>query len=179
MAHADHVGGRRAVRRRASLPRNRVPPRRAASRFSQPALRFVAGGAVILALIGLAAGALGFLEAFGVQSQADALGRKVSALEQRLGLDEAKAANEQRRVSSISTQAVSAGRQTSHVASQLTDVAVQMQGFQDELAGYSSCLPQLQSEITGLVITWHIGRFKASPSYVTLLDKAHPKGACR
>jgi hypothetical protein len=93
-------------------------------------------------------------------------------------VDEAFAAGEQKRVRAAAAQAARAGRQSARVASQLADIPPQMQGLQGELAGWAACLPQLQREITGLVITWHMGPFKASPDYATLADKAQISSAC-
>lgn len=181
MRHADHLGGSATARNRGRLsarehvlPAGRPPPR-----HPQGLLRFVAGGALILALAGVAVGASGYLAATRAQSRAETLGQTVSSLVQRLRADERHAAAAQTRVRAIAARAAGTARQAARVATQLADVSSQMQGFQAEVGRYSSCLPELQAEITGLVIRWHMGRFKSSPAYVTLADKAHVSRVCR
>jgi hypothetical protein len=132
----------------------------------------------VLALAGVVFGARGYLEASSAESRTAALSRTVSTLESRLSVDEARAGAEQKRVRVAVAQAARAGRQSARVASQLADIPPQIQGVQDEVARYSACLPQLQGEITGLVINWHMGPFKASPDYATLSDRAQISSAC-
>jgi hypothetical protein len=181
MRNAVHGGGHAAAggEPRVSRPRRRaVTVRRVPSKRGHASLRFVTGGALILALAGVAFGARGYLEASTAESQTAALRGTVSTLESRLSMDEARAAHEQKRVGAAAAQAARAGRQSSRVASQLADIPPQVQALQADLAWYSACLPQLQREITGLVISWHMGPFKASPDYATLVDKAPISSAC-
>lgn len=176
MRQAEYGGGGGAPLAR---PRRRaVPSRLAPARHSQATLRFVAGGALILALASAAFGARGYLELSKARLQAQTLSQTVGALQQRLSVDERHAAGEQRRAHAAAAQAASAGRQSARVVSQLADVSIQMQGLQGELARSAACVPELQSEIKGLVISWHMGPFKASPDTVTLADKAHLSSAC-
>jgi hypothetical protein len=132
----------------------------------------------MLALAGVAFGAQGYLQASSAESQARALSRTLADLQRRVSVDEVHARREQKRVRAVAEQVARAGRQSARVASQLADIPPQVQGLELRLAGYSACLPELQRELTGLVINWHMGPFKASPDYVTLADKAHLSGTC-
>jgi hypothetical protein len=141
-------------------------------------LRFVTGGALILALVSAAFATRGFLEASSAKSEVRAMRGTLSALQHRLGADEARAAGDRRRIRAVAAQVASGRRQSARVASQLADFPNMMQGVRDKLAGFAACVPELQREISGIVVSWHMGPFKASPDYVTLADKAHLSKAC-
>jgi hypothetical protein len=181
MRHEDHAGGRVAVRSAPPVSRARrhpAPVPRVPTRHSQATLRFVAGGALILALVSAAFGTRGFLEASSARSEVRAMRGSLSGLQHRVGMDEARAAGDRKRVRAVAAQIASARRQSARVASQLADVPNMMQGIRDRLAAFASCVPELQREISGIVVSWHMGPFKASPDYVTLADKAHLSKAC-
>ena len=98
----------------------------------------------------------------------------MAALQQRLTVDEHGAASDRLHVRSVAAQATSARRAVARFSWALQSVPseAQVAGVRNELAAYAACIPQLQSEIAGLGISWRIDPRKPVTDYFKLFTAA-------
>src|SRR5690242_2562059 len=120
--------------------------------------RFVTGVAVIVALATAAFGIQAYVRAGHEQTRIIALQADLTQLQRRVADDEHGAAAVRRHVRSVAAQASGDRRALARLRWALQSVPSQAQvaGVRDEFAAYAACIPQLQSEIAGLGISWKI-----------------------
>ncbi len=174
-------------RRRGALPRGRRVParrrsgaRRARSAYPQGGVRFVTGVAVIVAMATAAFGIEAYVRAGHQQSRIAALQADVIALQQRVSTDEQGVASERSHLRSVAAQASSARQALARFSWALQSVPSQAQvaGVRNELAAYAACIPQLQSEIAGLGVSWRIDPTKPATDYFRLSTAAPISVSC-
>jgi hypothetical protein len=186
----SHVGAdmTTAGRRRRGAPSSSVSAAARRARWVRPArrayplgpARFVTGVAVIVALATAAFGVEAYVRAGHQQTRIAALRADLASLQQRVAADERGAASVRRHVRSIAAQASSARQAVARVRWALQSVPSQAQvaGVRNEFAAYASCIPQLQSEIAGLGVSWRINPGKPAIDFFKLSTSAPISASC-
>jgi hypothetical protein len=166
---AGSATGRRAAR---------VGPARRA--YPMGPTRFVTGVAVIVALATAAFGIQAYVRAGHEQTRIIALQADLTQLQRRVADDEHGAAAVRRHVRSVAAQASGDRRALARLRWALQSVPSQAQvaGVRDEFAAYAACIPQLQSEIAGLGISWKINPAKSSIDFFKLSTRAPISSSC-
>jgi hypothetical protein len=154
--------------------------RRVRSAYPQGGARFVTGVAVIVTIASATFGVQAYVRAGHEQSRVAALEAEVTGLEGRLTNDERAAAAERSRVRSAAAQARGAERALARFdwALQSVPSEAQVAGVRNELAAYASCIPQLQSEIAGMSLSWRIDSAKPATDSFKLGTTAPISAAC-
>jgi hypothetical protein len=184
-AGADRAPGRQGRSAppgaRSSVGRGARATRRPRPGYPLPRVRFVTGVALIAALAMATVGIQAYVRAGHQQARITALEGELAGLQRRIGVDEQGAASERRHVRSVAAQADTARRALSRVdwALQSLPSAAQIADVRSQLAVYASCIPQLQSEIAGLGITWRIDRTRPSADYFRLSTSSPISRSCR
>jgi hypothetical protein len=142
--------------------------------------RFVTGVAVIVALATAAFGIEAYVRAGHEQTRIAALQGDLASLEQRVADDERGAASLRHHVRGVAAQAASARRGVARLRWALQSVPSQAQvaGVRDEFAAYAACIPQLQSEIAGLGVSWKINPDKPAIDFFKLSTTAPISASC-
>ena len=155
--------------------------RRGRSGYPLPQVRFVTGLALIVALAMATVGIQAYVRAGHQQARITALQTELAGLQRRISTDETVAAGQRRRVQSVAAQAGKATRALSRLSWALQSVPSQAQvaGVRNQLAAYASCIPQLQSEIAGLAISWRIDPTKPATDSFRLSTAAPISASCR
>jgi hypothetical protein len=146
-----------------------------------PRVRFLTGLALIIALAMATVGIQAYVRAGHQQARITALQADLAGLQGRIAADERSAARERRHVRSVAAQARNARRALSRVRWALQSVPSESQvaGVRNALAAYGSCIPQLQSEIAGLNISWKINPAKPATDAFRLSTTAPISASCR
>jgi hypothetical protein len=157
---------------------HRVRPARRA--YPLGPARFVTGIAVIVALATAAFGIEAYVRAGHQQTRITALQADLASLQQRVAADEHGTAAVRQRIGSVAAQASSARRALARFRWALQSVPseAQVAGVRNEFAAYAACLPQLQSEIAGLGVSWKINPTKSSIDFFKLSTKAPISASC-
>jgi hypothetical protein len=142
--------------------------------------RFVTGVAVIVALATAAFGIEAYVRAGHQQTRITALQADLASLQQRVAADEHRAAAARQHIRSVAAQASSARRALARFRWALQSVPseAQVAGVRDEFAAYAACIPQLQSEIAGLGVSWKINPAKSSIDFFKLSTRAPISPSC-
>jgi hypothetical protein len=173
--------------RRGAPPRSapataRKAPRVRPARRAYPLgpARFVTGVAVIVALATAAFGIEAYVRAGHQQTRITALQADLASLQQRVAADEHGTAAERRHIRSVAAQATSARRALARFRWALQSVPseAQVAGVRNEFAAYAACIPQLQSEIAGLGVSWKINPAKSSIDFFKLSTNAPISASC-
>ena len=177
-----------AGRRRRGAPPTSVAAAARRARWVRPArrayplgpVRFVTGVAVIVALATAAFGVEAYVRAGHQQARITALQADVASLQQRLAADEHGAAAVRQHVRRVAAQTSSARRALArlHWALQSVPSEAQVAGVRNEFAAYAACIPQLQSEIAGLGVSWKINPAKSSIDFFKLSTNAPISASC-
>jgi hypothetical protein len=140
----------------------------------------VTGVAVIVALATAAFGIEAYVRAGHQQTRIIALQADLARLQQRVSSDEHGAATMRQHVRGVAAQASSARRAVTRLRWALQSVPSQAQvaGVRNEFATYSACIPQLQSEIAGLGVSWKINPDKPSIDVFKLSTTAPISASC-
>ncbi len=186
----SHVGAdmTTAGRRRRGAPPSSVSAAARRARWVRPArrayplgpARFVTGVAVIVALATAAFGIEAYVRAGHQQTRITALQADLASLQQRLAADEHGAAAVRKHIRSVAAQAASARRAVARFRWALQSVPseAQVAGVRNEFAAYAACIPQLQSEIAGLGVSWKINPAKSSIDFFKLSTNAPISSSC-
>lgn len=186
----SHVGAdmTTARRRRRGAPPSSVSAAARRARWVRPArrayplgpARFVTGVAVIVALATAAFGIEAYVRAGHQQTRITALQADLASLQQRLAADEHGAAAVRKHIRSVAAQAASARRAVARFRWALQSVPseAQVAGVRNEFAAYAACIPQLQSEIAGLGVSWKINPAKSSIDFFKLSTNAPISSSC-
>jgi hypothetical protein len=166
---AQRRGSRRAAGQRAAGGTNPL------ARF-----RFVTGMVLIVALATAGFGVAAYTRVSRDQTRIVGLQSQVMGLEQRLAADEHGAASDRRHVRSVAAQASSARRALQRFSWALQSVPseAQVAVVRNQLAAYAACIPQLQSEIAGLGISWRIDPTKPAADYFRLATATPMSTSC-
>jgi hypothetical protein len=172
--------------RRPGVPQRSVAPaaRRRVKRrpraYPLGPARFVTGVAVIVALATAAFGVEAYVRAGHEQTRIAALQADLTTLQQRVASDEHGAASEQQKVRKVAAQAASARRAVGRFSWALQSVPseAQVAGVRNEFAEYAACIPQLQSEIAGLGVSWRFNPAKRSVDLFKLSTSAPISSSC-
>lgn len=187
----SHVGANGVIaeeHRATAPPRGRAPAsprvrqaRRARPGYPLPRVRFVTGLALIIALAMATVGIQAYVRAGHQQARITVLQAELAGLQRQVDADEQGAASERRHVRRVAAQASSARRAVSRVSWALQSVPseAQVAGVRNQLAGYASCIPQLQREIAGLAISWRIDPVNPTTDSFRLSTRAPVSGSCR
>jgi cytochrome bd-type quinol oxidase subunit 1 len=142
--------------------------------------RFVTGMAVIVALATAAFGVKAYVRAGHQETRIAALQGDLARLQQRVAGDEQAAATTRQHVRSIAAQASSAHRAVARFRWALQSVPseAQVAGVRNEVAAYAACIPQLQSEIAGLGVSWKINPSKPAIDVFKLSTSAPISASC-
>jgi hypothetical protein len=177
-----------AGRRRREAPPSSVSAAARRARWVRPArrayplgpARFVTGMAVIIALATSAFGIEAYVRAGHQQARIVALQADLTSLQQRVAADEHGAASVRRHVRSVAAQASSVRRAVDRFRWALQSVPSQAQvaGVRNAFAAYAACMPQLQSEIAGLGVSWKINPDKPAIDFFKLSTSAPISAAC-
>lgn len=180
----DATVGRRSrrmqARRLRSQQRRAAEVRRARRRRARGTLRFATGIVLIVALVAAASGAEGFMRASRSQQHVATLQAELDSVQQRLAADEHGAASERQHVRTVAARASSAQKSVRHVSWLLQSVPseAQLASVRNELAPYTACLPELESELSGLGISWRIDPTKPSSDSFRLFTRAPMSASC-
>jgi hypothetical protein len=173
--------------RRGAPPRSapaaaRTAPRVRPARRAYPLgpARFVTGVAVIVALATAAFGIEAYVRAGHQQTRITALQADLASLQHRVVADEHGTAAVRQHIRSVAAQASSARRALARVRWALQSVPseAQVAGVRNEFAAYAACIPQLQSEIAGLGVSWKINPAKSSIDFFKLSTNAPISASC-
>ncbi len=147
---------------------------------SQTALRFVAGGALILALAAAVFAAEGLTQASRSQTKIAALQGELAGLRQRVRADERVTAGAAAHVRTLAARTSGTQRALNHVNWELTSVPTESEvaHLRGELAVYTACIPELKREVDRLAITWRINPTKPSADYVKTFTAAPLSASC-
>lgn len=177
-----------AGRRRRGAPPTSVAAAARHARWVRPArrayplgpVRFVTGVAVIIALATAAFGIEAYVRAGHQQARITALQADVASLQQRVAADEHGTAAVRAHIRSVAAQTNSARRALArlHWALQSVPSEAQVAGVRNEFAAYAACIPQLQSEIAGLGVSWKINPAKSSIDFFKLSTNAPISASC-
>lgn len=142
--------------------------------------RFVTGVAVIIALATAAFGVEAYVRAGHQQARITALQADLASLQQRLVADEHGAAAVRQHIRSVAAQTNSARRALArlHWALQSVPSEAQVAGVRNEFAAYAACIPELQSEIAGLGVSWKVNPAKSSIDFFKLSTNAPISASC-
>jgi predicted lipoprotein len=140
----------------------------------------VTGVAVIVALATAAFGIEAYVRAGHQQRRITALQADLASLQHRVVADEHGTAAVRQHIRSVAAQASSARRALARVRWALQSVPseAQVAGVRNEFAAYAACIPQLQSEIAGLGVSWKINRAKSSIDFFKLSTNAPISASC-
>lgn len=154
--------------------------RRVRSTYPAAGARFVTGVAVVVTIASTSFGVQAYVRAGHEQARVATLEAEVTGLQGRLAGDERAAAGEQSRVRSAAAQARGAERALARFGWALESVPseAQVAGVRSQLAAYASCIPQLQSEIAGMSLSWRIDSAKPSTDSFKLSSSAPISAAC-
>jgi cell division protein FtsB len=168
------------VTRRVSRGRTRRIGQARRYGYTKGPARFVAGVAVIVALATAAFGVEAYVRAGHEQKRITALQADLAGLKQRIATDEDGAASVQQNVRKVAAQARSAHRDVAHFnwALQSVPSEAQLAGVRNEFAAYAACIPELQSEIAGLGVSWRVNPSKSSIDFFKLFTRAPISGSC-
>ncbi len=168
--------GTRAARR--GRGSRRIGPARYG--YTRGAARFVAGVAMIVALATAAFGVEAYVRAGHDQARIASLQADLAGLQRRVDADEHGAASVRKRVAKVAAQAGSARRAVTRFnwALQSVPSEAQVVGVRNEFAAYADCIPQLQSEIAGLGISWKMNPGKPSIDFFKLSTAAPISASC-
>lgn len=184
MADVTTAGRRRREAPPSSLParprRATRRTRRARHRYPLGPARFVTGVAVIVALATAAFGVQAYVRSGHQAARITALQADLSQLQQRVAGDERGAASERQHVRKIAAQANSAHRAVARFGWALQSVPseAQVAGVRNQFAGYAACIPQLQSEIAGLGVSWRFNPAKHAVDLFKLSTSAPISASC-
>lgn len=177
-----------AGRRRRGAPPTSVAAAARRARWVRPTrrayplgpVRFVTGVAVIVALATAAFGIEAYVRAGHQQARITALQADVASLQQRVAADEHGTAAVRAHIRSVAAQTNSARRALArlHWALQSVPSEAQVAGVRNEFAAYAACIPQLQSEIAGLGVSWKINPAKSSIDFFKLSTNAPISASC-
>jgi hypothetical protein len=167
-------------RRKRSAPPRGPGVRRARARYPQRALRFVTGGALMIAFAAAAFGAEGLMQASRSQSRLSALQANLASLQLRVGADEQAMASDRLLMRSILARARAAQRALQRVNWQLQSLPneAQVAQLRGELATYTGCAAQLHNEVTGLGINWRVEPANPAADYFKLSTVAPISASC-
>ncbi|MGH2885722.1 MAG: hypothetical protein ACRDPA_23985 [Solirubrobacteraceae bacterium] len=148
--------------------------------YSLGPARFVMGVVVVVAVATAAFGVQAYVRAGHDQTRIAALQADLTSLQQRVAGDEHAAANEQRDVHKVAAQASSVRRAVGRFSWALQSVPseAQVAGVRNEFAAYAACIPQLQSEIAGLGVSWRFNQAKHAIDMLKLSTTAPISGSC-
>jgi hypothetical protein len=140
----------------------------------------VTGVAVIVALATAAFGIEAYVRAGHQQTRITALQADLARLQQRVAGDEHRAATVRQHVHTVAAQASSAHRAVTRLRWALQSVPSQAQvaGVRNEFAAYAACIPQLQTEIAGLGVSWKINPAKPAIDFFKLSTTAPISASC-
>jgi hypothetical protein len=143
-------------------------------------VRFVTGVAVIVALATATFGIEAYVRAGHQQTRIASLEADLAHLQQRMAADERAAAGTRQHIRSVAAQANSAHRAVARFRWALQSVPseAQVAGVRNELAAYAACIPQLQSEIAGLGVSWKVNPSKTAIDFFKLSTTAPISASC-
>jgi hypothetical protein len=135
---------------------------------------------MIVAIATATFGVEAYVRAGHEQSRIAALQSDLAGLQRRVAADEQAAAGERSHVRTVAAQASRAQQALARFGWALQSVPseAQVAGVRNALADYAACIPQLQSEIAGLGLTWRIDSAKPSTDYFKLSTSAPVSTAC-
>ncbi|MBV9803391.1 MAG: hypothetical protein JO130_09385 [Solirubrobacterales bacterium] len=138
------------------------------------------GVAVIVAVAAGTFGIEAYARAGHEQVRIDALQAAVAGLQERVLADERAATSDRQHVDRVAAQAGSARRALARFGWALQSVPseAQLAGVRSEFATYAACIPQLQSEIAGLGISWKVNPGKPSIDFFRLSTSAPISTSC-
>ena len=153
---------------RATKPLRRVLPSPAppTEGLSSRRLTWWVGIACVLAIIGIAVGTAGILQALHATNVDGTLRAQLTGLRHRTSGDEARLGQVAKQMTRIPGRATMAAAQSSIAATQvqLTSLSRTVHGMQGQDARYTNCIPELQTELSGLTINWTINAVDVSQS---------------
>ncbi len=172
-ANADHAT--KSVRR---VPAGKLPV--AAPPSSSRGLTVWVGVACLLALVGIAVGALGITEAMSAKNTGRTLRAQLSSLRGRVGGDETRVHQVATEMTTIPGRATMAAAQTNIAAlqSQVTGQGKTISHIQDQNSTYANCIPELQTELNGLSISWSLNPVNASSDYFNIANSSQISHDC-
>jgi hypothetical protein len=155
--------------------------RRSRTVHPQGRLRFATGIVLMIALATAAFGVEGYMRSSRSEQRVTSLQAELSSLQQRVGADERSAAGAQLHTRTVATQASSVRRLIQRVNWQLQSVPTEAQlaGMRNQIASYAACVPQLQSEIEGLRLSWRIDAAKPATDSFKLFSTAPVSASCQ
>jgi hypothetical protein len=172
-ANADHAT--KSVRR---VPAGDLPV--AAPPSSSRGLTVWVGVACLLALVGIAVGAVGIFEAMSAKNTDRALRAQLSSLRGRVGGDEARVHQVAAEMTTIPGRATMAAAQANIAAlqSQVTGQGKTISHIQGQNSTYANCIPELQTELNGLSISWSLNPVNASSDYFNIANSSQISHDC-
>ena len=175
VSHTQTNGARSAAHR---APRPRYA-RRSGVHPRGP-LRFATGIVLMIALVSAGFAVEGFMRVSRSQKRVAALEADLASLQQRVGADERTAAGAQRHTRTVVARATAVQQSIRRVNWQLQSVPTQAQlaDLRNELAGYAACIPQLQSEVASLRLSWKIDAKNPSADSFKLFSSAPASASC-
>jgi hypothetical protein len=134
----------------------------------------------MVALVTAAFGVEAYVRAGHDQARIAALQADLAGLQRRVNADERGAASVRKRVGKVAAQASSAHRAMTRFnwALQSVPSEAQVAGVRNEFAAYADCIPQLQSEISGLGISWKVNPGKSTINFFKLSTSAPISASC-
>jgi hypothetical protein len=124
------------------------------------------GIACLLAIIGIAIGAVGVVQALDAKNDQSTLRAELAGLRHRTSGDEARIGQVAQQMTRIPGRATMAAAQADIAAAraQLTGLSRAVHGIQGQDARYTNCIPELQTELSGLTINWTINAVDVNQS---------------
>lgn len=152
----------------ATKPLRRVVPAPAPATpgLSTRRLTLWVGVACLLAVIGIAVGAVGIVQSGNAKNHDRTLQAQLQSLRHRVSGDEARVGQVAQQMTKIPGRSTMAAAQASIAAaqSQLTGLSRTVHGIQGQDARYANCIPELQTELGGLSINWTINTIDVNQS---------------
>lgn len=153
-----------AVRSEGATPKplKRVTPAPPPSSATAPnARRLTAwvGVACLLAIIGIAAGAVGVTKALNASHANNSLRGQLTALQHRVSTVASQMTTIPGRATMAAVQSDVSG-----IKSRLAGQSKAITGLQNKAATYTNCIPEIQTELSGLTINWNIDTTNVSNS---------------
>lgn len=154
----------------------RAKPQPASSTAEKPAgdrMRRLATVACVLAVIGLAVGGFGLVEALSAHQDENSLRAQLTTLKQRVIETQGEVKQVASQVTTIPGRAPMAA-----VQGQLASEGSTLSKLQNESALYSNCIPEIQTELNGLSINWSINASDVGASTFNISNNSQTSRDC-
>jgi uncharacterized protein HemX len=143
-------------------------------------LRLLASGACVLAVVGLAVGVFGLIEAMSANSNEATLRRQLTALRQRVTGNEGHIRQVASQLTTIPGQATMATvqRQLASDGSQLVSDGRTLGRIQGQVSTFNNCIPEIQTQLSGLSISWSINAANVGSSSFGVVNNSQVSHDC-